>query len=442
VALGRICPEKGFHLSIDAGRASGVPLVLAGEVFPYEEHRRYFITEILPRSPKFIGRVGPGRKRRLIAGASAVLIPSLAPETSSLVAMEAAACGTPVIAFPSGALPELVQNGQTGFIVSNTSEMSDALRRVGDIDPHRCRAHAESEFDVRRTAAAYISVYSRIATEHEDLFERCPSAPPFLHPAWQRTWWTAFGNGAPRVFRVRRGGTLSALAVCFVHEGRLVFSGNGISDRLDILASDDESADELIEQFASYSMDFQDIPRNSRLLKRFRHRPCSVTPVLDLSRPVPSGLVSKLRQSRRQMGEHALECRADSWDIDALFELHSARWNARHQPGALNEPKVAEFHRRVAKAFARAGMLRLHVLTTRKGTVGILFGFARNRRMHYYLSGFHPSLSRFSPGSLLIGHAVEYARGAGDELFDFLRGQEPYKYRWGAEDQQQYRISS
>ncbi|MCU6550980.1 glycosyltransferase, partial [Klebsiella pneumoniae] len=122
MALGRICREKGFHLALDAARAADWPLLLAGQVFPYAAHQDYFDRWIVPRldaQRRFLGPVGRVRKRRLLSAARALLIPSLAPETSSLVAMEALACGTPVIGFRTGALPDLIEPGVTGFIVDN-----------------------------------------------------------------------------------------------------------------------------------------------------------------------------------------------------------------------------------------------------------------------------------------------------------------------------------
>jgi glycosyltransferase involved in cell wall biosynthesis len=85
------------------------------------------------------------------------------PETSSLVAMEALACGTPVIAFAAGALPEVVEHGRTGFIVADEREMADAIREVHRIDPEDCRAAARERFSIDRTAARYLAVYGRLA---------------------------------------------------------------------------------------------------------------------------------------------------------------------------------------------------------------------------------------------------------------------------------------
>jgi glycosyltransferase involved in cell wall biosynthesis len=167
LAYGRICPEKGFHLAMDAAREAGVHMLLAGEVHPYPEHQAYFETEIRPRlgggRARFIGPLEVRRKRHILAGAKCVLIPSLVAETSSLVAMEAAASGTPVIAFRSGALPEIVRHGVTGFIVDGVSEMAAAIPKVNAISPDRCRRWAREHFDAARMHGEYLSLYEQIA---------------------------------------------------------------------------------------------------------------------------------------------------------------------------------------------------------------------------------------------------------------------------------------
>lgn len=165
-AMGRICPEKGLHHAADAARLAGLPILIAGELYLYDSHERYYWQELdsrLRQGAKFIGPVGPERKRRLLAGARCVLIPSNAPETSSLVAMEAAACGTPVIAFRSGALTEIVQHGDTGFLVDTVDSMAEAIRRIDAIDPRRCREYALHHFDLGRTVEKYIETYERLA---------------------------------------------------------------------------------------------------------------------------------------------------------------------------------------------------------------------------------------------------------------------------------------
>jgi glycosyltransferase involved in cell wall biosynthesis len=170
LALGRVCPEKGYHLAIDAARQADATLLIAGEVFPYREHVEYFDREVAPRLDgrrRFVGPAGLARKRRLLAAARCIVIPSLVPETSSLVAMEALASGTPVVAFRIGALPEIVEHGRTGFLVDGVDEMAAAMRWVGEIDPEVCRTAARERFSADRMAREYLDVYERLAKTAE-----------------------------------------------------------------------------------------------------------------------------------------------------------------------------------------------------------------------------------------------------------------------------------
>lgn len=161
--LGRICPEKGVHLALEAAKRARMPLVIAGEIFAYDAHQRYFEDEVLPRldgERRFIGPVGFARKRRLLTAAQCLLVPSLAPETSSLVAREAIACGTPVVAFPNGALPETVESGVTGFLVGDVDGMANAIDLCRGLDPKICRARAEERFSLETMVARYLETYA------------------------------------------------------------------------------------------------------------------------------------------------------------------------------------------------------------------------------------------------------------------------------------------
>jgi glycosyltransferase involved in cell wall biosynthesis len=125
----------------------------------------YFESEIRPRldrSRRFIGPVGWIGKSRLLGAAEAILIPSLVPETSSLVAMEALSCGTPVIALRSGALVELIEPGRTGYLVSDVAEMAEALTLVEALDRAECAAVARERFGEERMTAAYLATYERV----------------------------------------------------------------------------------------------------------------------------------------------------------------------------------------------------------------------------------------------------------------------------------------
>lgn len=166
LAMGRICPEKGFHHALDAAALAGTPLLIAGHVFPYPDHQRYFAEMIEPRlgpQARFLGSLDFARKRRFLTAARCVLMPSLVAETSSLVAMEAIACGTPVVAFPAGALPDIVEPGVTGFVVRDIWEMAEAIRAVGSIDRERCREIARRRFSLERMVEGYFRYYRTLA---------------------------------------------------------------------------------------------------------------------------------------------------------------------------------------------------------------------------------------------------------------------------------------
>ncbi len=163
--LGRVCHEKGQHIALQAAHAVDTPLVLGGAIFPYAAHQDYFageVTPLLDARRRFLGPLDFARKRRLLSAATCLLVPSLVAETSSLVAMEAAACGTPVIAFRTGALPEIVEDGRTGFLVDDAAEMASAISRADSIDPETCRAVARTRFCEKRMSEAYLSRYREL----------------------------------------------------------------------------------------------------------------------------------------------------------------------------------------------------------------------------------------------------------------------------------------
>jgi glycosyltransferase involved in cell wall biosynthesis len=171
-AIGRICPEKGYHLALDAATACRRRLMLAGQAFPYPEHQTYFDVEIRPRlrgGHVFLGPVVGSSKRTLLARAHCVVIPSQVRETSSLVAMEALACGTPVVAMRVGALPEIVEHGRTGWLVGKPEDLPEAIEAAGQIRSADCRAAAEERFSARNMTVAYIRLYERLANAAGDL---------------------------------------------------------------------------------------------------------------------------------------------------------------------------------------------------------------------------------------------------------------------------------
>jgi glycosyltransferase involved in cell wall biosynthesis len=164
--LGRICREKGVHVAMAAARLARVPLVIAGEVFPYPDHLRYFAEEIEPHLDadcRFVASIDPIRKAELLAGARCILVPSLVEETSSLVAREALAAGTPVIAFRRRALTDTIEHGHTGFLVDSVDQMAAAIGSCADIDSSYCRAVARDRFPLSRMTSEYLRLYEKLA---------------------------------------------------------------------------------------------------------------------------------------------------------------------------------------------------------------------------------------------------------------------------------------
>lgn len=179
--LGRICEEKGAHTALDVAHLAGQRIIISGTVYPFLYHQKYFAREIIPRlkragnRAKYIAKPTFAEKVDLIRNARALLITSEVNETSSVVAMEAAACGTPVIALSRGALPEVVAEGVTGLLVDNGEEMAAALSRVGEIDAERCREHASRHYSAQNMADAYEQLYRKLLKAEAPLLASCLS---------------------------------------------------------------------------------------------------------------------------------------------------------------------------------------------------------------------------------------------------------------------------
>lgn len=163
VFVGRIAPEKGPDRAIEVARRSGIRLKIAAKVDPAD--RAYFKQRIEPLLDdpliEFLGPVDERRKRDLMAGALALLLPIDWPEPFGIVFIEALACGTPVLTRPFGAAPEVVQDGLTGFLRDSTDELAAAVRDLAGISRETCRRCAEERFSTRRMARDYVAVYER-----------------------------------------------------------------------------------------------------------------------------------------------------------------------------------------------------------------------------------------------------------------------------------------
>jgi glycosyltransferase involved in cell wall biosynthesis len=165
--LGRICEEKAPHLALEIAACAGLPITIAGQIYPFSYHQQYFEREVAPRlreipDAEFVSAPPVELKRRLLWQAKALLITSQADETSSLVAMEAAALGTPVIAWRRGALPEVVQDGVTGFLVENVAQAVLALQRILNISSKACVQYAQENFSAAKMAEKYSALYRQL----------------------------------------------------------------------------------------------------------------------------------------------------------------------------------------------------------------------------------------------------------------------------------------
>ncbi|MFI4985488.1 MAG: glycosyltransferase [Solirubrobacterales bacterium] len=180
--MGRMDPAKGAHRAIAAARAAGIRLVLAGPVQPGQEE--YFRSKIEPhvdgRKVEFVGEVGGLRRKELFAHAKAFVMPIRWAEPFGMVMVEALACGTPVIAFPEGAAGEIVIDGENGFHVTDEQAMAEAVGRVGEIDPMRCRDSVAARFDATIVASGYEAVYARAIRARTDRAPRSARRPALL----------------------------------------------------------------------------------------------------------------------------------------------------------------------------------------------------------------------------------------------------------------------
>ena len=162
--LGRLTRDKGPESAIRIARAAGLPLRIAAKLPRGEQG--YFKEKLEPqidgREVQLIGEVNDETKRNFLAGAAALLFPIDWPEPFGLVMIEAMACGTPVIAFRSGSVPEVVDDGITGFIVAGEADAIQAIGRLGELDRRRVRAHFEQRFTAQRMAREYLSHYESL----------------------------------------------------------------------------------------------------------------------------------------------------------------------------------------------------------------------------------------------------------------------------------------
>jgi glycosyltransferase involved in cell wall biosynthesis/quercetin dioxygenase-like cupin family protein len=164
--FGRIHPDKGPEEAIRIARKAGIPLIMAGII----QDEPFFRGQVEPyldgQMVRYVGSVGPQERDRLLGGALALLHPIQFQEPFGLSVVEAMACGTPVVAYPKGSMPEVVCHGRTGFLVSSVDEAVEALGKVHQLDRSACRRWVEERFSSQRMVEDYLGVYQKILALH------------------------------------------------------------------------------------------------------------------------------------------------------------------------------------------------------------------------------------------------------------------------------------
>jgi len=166
IFFGRIHYDKGAWEAIEIAKSFNMTLIIAGII----QDEIYFEQNVKPHLDKdninYVGIAGPEKRDQLLGGAYALLHPINFNEPFGLSVVEAMACGTPVIAFNKGSMPEVINNGQTGFLVNSVEEAVEALKQVKQIDRLKCRKLVEEKFSVERMVDDYIKVYEKIISEY------------------------------------------------------------------------------------------------------------------------------------------------------------------------------------------------------------------------------------------------------------------------------------
>lgn len=215
-----------------------------------------------------------------------------------------------------------------------------------------------------------------IKEEWKELWQSVPNSTPFQSPDWLIPYIDVFTPAPLRILLIRRAHQLIGLFPFWLDSSEgppvLKILGQGVSDYLDGLCREEERAD------------------------------------------------------------------SESFDgaIDDLFTLHAKRWQRRGLPGVLGTSEQQTFYRRAFRALKETSTIELFTLRVATFPIAVLAALCHNRVLYYYIGAFDPEYSRFGLGNLIIRRVIEFAAKGGYSSFDFLRGQEAYKYKWGARDQE------
>jgi CelD/BcsL family acetyltransferase involved in cellulose biosynthesis len=295
------------------------------------------------------------------------------------------------------------------------------------------------------------------------LWSTLEDATPFQSPDWILPWWQHYGEGDLFTFAFWRDHQLAGLAPLYIYNHgsdsirRVFLVGTGNTDYLDLIIHPQLGApcwNALIAEVSQRpalwdECNFQRIRAASPLMQNLgfdsglveestEQEPCVAIDLRD-GNPAESMLRTSSVYAHKldRKGSFSIEeATPDSLDelLSAFEQLHERRWHAKGFCGVLAEGRDRSFHHEVACRFLRTGTLMLYALRLDGKIVSVIYGFHHRNRTYSYLSGFDPDYRRQSVGTIMIGHAVQQSLEQ-HRSFDFLKGQEPYKYRWGAHDE-------
>jgi glycosyltransferase involved in cell wall biosynthesis len=165
IFLGRIERVKGCHIAIEVAKKSGNKLIIAGNISDLTEEYEYYKKEIEPHIDdeqiKYVGMVNDKQKNHYLGISKALLFPINVREAFGMVMIEAMACGTPVIGFAMGSVPEIIEEGISGFVVKDADGIIEALDKIGEINRSQCREAACSKYNVSIVAKEYLTIFNK-----------------------------------------------------------------------------------------------------------------------------------------------------------------------------------------------------------------------------------------------------------------------------------------
>jgi CelD/BcsL family acetyltransferase involved in cellulose biosynthesis len=307
----------------------------------------------------------------------------------------------------------------------------------------------------------------RIGPAWQALAELCSTATVFQTYEWNAVWWRHFGRVVGRRLYLlvwREDGDEQIVGLAPLMSGwwhglplrRFSFLGAGAADYHDILAlpgKEQAVADAFYAALRGKVLDISQLCEHGLLrahlppqaaasnVRDADQEACPYLPLAEDWETVLRGFGKKTRSNigyyergirkvfEVEIGQVTEPDRLDE-EMSRLFALHQRRWNQRWLPGVFGSRKVQAFHRDLARTLLDAGTLRLFTLKLDGETQAALYCFASGDRMCYYQAGFEPTYAKWSLGTVLTAHAIQTAVSEGRAVFDFLRGDEPYKAKW------------